>query len=177
MENLKSDKEYLKKAKNGCVLLEECNKGRTEYAKEKFTLWKLLSNVRTFINNQSGDLKNKRLKLEVLDEYFRLDRYKNDGKVWKSGFELLACDTNNYEFFSMVVDKNQKNHTPNREKYDIGVKNNEFINCFSNTSLIKSKDNSIHLTEKEKQCIYLSLHDELPCDLEVKCNIEEETKL
>lgn len=176
LEFLKQDKEYLEKVKKGCILLDEKNKNLMESVKEKFTIWKLLINVRNYINNQSSDLKNKKLKLEALDEYFRLDRYKNDGKIWKSGFELLFCDVNNNLIMSAIVDKNNIKKIPSREKNDIGIKNNEFINCFSNTSLIKSKDNSIHLTEKEKQDVYLSLHEELPWDLEIECNLEEEPK-
>lgn len=160
--------EYLKKYKYGLELLEKRNMNITlQQLQEKIDVWKLLSCVRTYILNQSGDLKNKDKKLNALDIYFNIARYKNDGKVWESGYNLNGKDlgTNIYHY-SAVLLKQPPEVKQTRKKEDIGVKNNEFINSLSN--------NKVKLTENEKQNIYLEFHDELPWDLSIKCDIEEE---
>lgn len=167
LESLKCDKDYLEKVKIGCEWLKE--RSDNIFSKNDYNLWKILSDVRNFIFNQSGDLKNRRLKLEVLDSYFNLDRYKNDGKVWNSGYNLTFNDTSNYDTLSAFIAKDEKKFIPNRNREDVGVGNNGFINCFSNTSIIKNTDNRIRLTEEEKQAVYLCLHDELPWNLSIRC--------
>lgn len=168
LEYLKGTNQHYADVEYGLSLVEKKNIGCPLACLEmRLDLWKLLSEVRDFILDQSGDEKNKNLKLEVLDEYFRVNRYSNDGKVWTSGFKLTIHDVCNYNNLSMVV--TDKENVPNREKNDIGVMNNGFINFFGNTSLFKNRNNAFHFSEKEKQDIYLNFHDELPWDLEVLC--------
>ena len=61
---------------------------------------------------------------------------------------------------------------PFRDKNDIGLKNNSFISAIFSAPYYEY--NSSIFTENEKQQIYLQYHDELPCDLEIACELEEE---
>ena len=47
-----------------------------------------------YIEEQSGDLKNKERKLYILDQYYRILRYKNDGRIYTSGRKLNIHDCN-----------------------------------------------------------------------------------
>jgi len=167
IEYLKKSNKYYADVEYGLSLLEKKNQGCLSFLKTELDLWKLLSEVRGYILNQSGDQKNKNLKLEVLDEYFRVNRYSNDGKVWTSGFDLTFHDISHFDNFSMVG--SDREVIPHRKESDIGVLNNNFINFFANTSIFKKRRNSFHFSEKEKQEIYLSLCDELPWDLKGFC--------
>jgi len=167
IDYLKNSIQHQANVDYGLCLLEKRNRGSLSCLKMNLSLWKLLSEVRLFILNQVGDLKNKRLKLEVLDEYFRVNRYSNDGKVWTSGFYLALHDFMNYNHISWGY--NDNDIKLDRDVNDIGVLNNRFINFFSNTSIFKNKNNAFHFSEKEKQEIYLFFHDELPWDLKTIC--------
>ena len=172
-ESLKKDKEYLEKVKIGIEILNKENQERSkilEAFKIKLNLWKLLSEVRTNINEQSGDLNNKEKKLIVLDEYFRINRYENNGKVRKSGYNLWTCDMEPNYSYSGIIDLEK--HIPSRDKQDVGVKNNNFINYLS--KMMSEENNFSHFTEEEKQQVYLRFHDELPWDLEITCRMEDE---
>lgn len=108
LETDKNNPDYLVKVQQGNFLLDKKNQ-RFEKFDDKLDIWKLLNLVKDFVNNQSADLKNKKKKLKVLHEYFR-----------------LCC----------ILDKRQmpekvKKVTPNREEWDIGVENNDFINYYS----------------------------------------------
>ena len=171
LEEKKKNPEYLVKVKNGLLLLEKDNTDRSSFLQTKLDSWKLLSKVREFIHEQSGDLKNKENKLNALDEYFRINRYSNNEKVWTSGYSINFKDMDNFSNFSAVVPKNERK--PSRDKNDIGLKKGTFISYVSNYSN-HYDDNFSILTEEEKQDIYLTYHDELPWNLEKICELEEE---
>lgn len=170
VENNKSNTEYLKQYKKGIELLERKNK-RYENEKLKlnldcFCLFKLLYE---FISKQTGDIKNRDNKLLVVDEYIRINRYKNDGKIWTSGkFENFRDINNNYTNYnySAIMLENSKKFM--RDKNDVGLKSSLFIKYISNMRNHYEYNYSI-LTEEEKQKIYLEYHEELPWDLEIKC--------
>ena len=132
---------------------------------KKLDLYEILSKVCDYIDEQSGDLKNKKSKLYVLDQYYRILRYENNGKIYTSGRKLNLHDCSS---ISIPLHDN----VPSRDKKDIGVTRNSFISFIETAPYYE--DNWSIFTEKEKQEIYLQYHDELPCDLEITCDIEEE---
>ena len=161
IESKRCDKEYLEQVKVGLNLVEKLN-ARISCFKETLTIWNILNLVSSYVSEQSGDLKNKERKLCVIDEYYRIARYRNNGNMYTSGRVLNFHDTD-----SMVIPIHRR--LPIREKKDIGVTENEFI-----TTIVyapKYKNNMSIFTEKEKQKIYLDYHDELPCDLKITCDI------
>lgn len=168
IESYKQDRFYLDFVKAGALLLKQYNDGiENDIAKIKLDFWCLLAQVRDYISKQTGDVSNRNQKLEVLDEYFRMDRYSNDGKVWTSGFELTFHDLENGNNFLGSIIPNL--YLQPRDKNDIGITNNAFINCFSNTSIVPNRNNSVYFTEEEKQKVYLEFHDELPYRLLINC--------
>ena len=171
LEAKKKNPEYLAKVKNGLLLLEKDNANKSSLFQTKLDFWKVLLKVRDFVNEQSGDLKNKEKKLSSLDEYFRINRYSNNEKVWTSGFSINFKDMDHFSSFSAVVPKHER--TPRRDKNDIGLKKSDFISFVSDYSN-HYDDNFSILTEQEKQDIYLIYHDELPWNLEKTCELEEE---
>lgn len=170
LEEKKKEQDYLSKVKNGLFLLVKDNKDKSDLFQTKLDSWKLLTMTREFINEQSGDLKNKEKKLNALDEYFRIDRYTNNEKLWTSGYSVNFKDMENFSNFSAIWSKNEKK--PRRDKEDIGLRKGEFINFLANQSNHYDYNYSV-LTEEEKQRIYLTYHDELPWDLEIECKLEE----
>ena len=166
VESNRDNKDYLEKVKKGLELLEKDNKNIDyEMLKTRFDLGKLLEKVTEYVEEQSGDLKNKKRKLCVLDEYYRIYRYRNNGKIYTSGRSLNLHDVS-----SILIPIHEKALL--RDKNDIGVKSNIFIQIIN--SIPYNEDNLSIFTENEKQEIYLDYHDELPCDLEIACAIEEE---
>lgn len=161
INNIKTKKPYLNMVQNGLKLQAKQNKEVTDNVlKLDLNLWTLLSKVRSYINSQISDYSNKNLKLRALDEYFKINRYSNDGRIWTSGYGLNSKDIirNSVEASNGITNEN----IIGRPKFDVGVKNNAFINYFA--------DGGIHFSEKEKQSIYLKFHDELPWDLSINCN-------
>ena len=131
---------------------------------------------------QKGDLINKRRKLDVIDEYARVTRYSNDGVIWTSGVNLNSEDIkNNVKHWSMIGSKNEKVY-----KNSTGVKNNNFINFFSNDyyynenynpakiglnkEYINFENNKYSFTEDEKQEIYLMNNNVMPYNFVILCN-------
>ena len=167
----KKNSEYLKQYKKGLELLERKNE-RYEILKLKLNCYYLLKLLYAFIERQLGDRKNRDRKLLVIDEYIRISRYKNDGKIWTSGMYQTFNDIDNYTNYnySAIMLKNSKKFI--RDENDVGVKSSLFIKYVSNMRNHYEYNYSI-LTEEEKQKIYLEYHDELPCDLEVKCDLEK----
>lgn len=166
IESKKNDTDYLDKVKKGLELLEKENADKEcKIFETKLSIWEVLERVADYIEEQSGDLKNKERKLYVIDQYYRILRYKNNGRIYTSGRRLNMHDVN-----SMIIDLHERK--PSRDKNDIGVRNNIFITAI--TSAPYHEDNLSIFTENEKQEIYLGYHDELPCDLEITCDMEEE---
>ena len=164
VESKKFDKEYLEQVKKGLSLVEKENSIR-DYFKMDLTIWKILNSTYDYVSEQSGDLKNKENKLNVLDEYYRIARYQNDGKIYTSGRNLNLHDAS-----SIIIPLIKRE--PFRDKKDIGITNNPFITAITKAPYYE--DNWSIFTENEKQQIYLQYHDELPCDLEIACELEEE---
>jgi len=163
IESKRKDKDYLEKVKNGLALLEK--QKNTNFYNENLDIWQILDYTYNYIQEQSGDLKHKKNKLYVLDEYYRILRYRNDGKIYKSGRNLILDECN-----SMIIPINKKK--PIRVKKDIGVTRNSFVSTIANAH--NYEYNWSIFTEAEKQEIYLTYHDELPYDLQIKCDINEE---
>lgn len=164
VESNRNNKEYLKKVKIGLSLLEEKNSKRTSF-KTSLTIWDILERVNRYLVEQSSDFTNKHNKLRVLDEYYRILRYRNNGKIYTSGRKLDLNDVS-----SLIIPIHES--IPTRDKKDIGVTKNKFITVIANAP--HYKDNYSIFTEGEKQEIYLQYHDELPHDLTIKCSLEEE---
>ena len=171
VECKKFDKDYLDKVKKGLALVEKANGDKevdelfVSYFEQKLDIWKVLEKYSDYLIEQSGDLNNKEKKLYVLDQYYRIARYKNDGKIYVSGRRLDFPDVS-----SLIIDLHERK--PIRDKKDVGIKNNSFISAICSAPYYE--DNFSIFTEGEKQQIYLKYHDELPCDLEINCDIEEE---
>lgn len=166
IQSKRNNKEYLEQVKYGLALLEKANANKKSFP-YTIDIFKILGKTSDYIEEQSGDLNNKKNKLSVLDEYYKVGRYKNNGKIYTSGRNLNLHDCDSLSF---IIEKNPRK--PFREKNDVGVKNNSFI-----TSIITAphyEDNLSIFTENEKQQIYLAYHDELPCDLEITCALEDE---
>lgn len=167
-----SDPEYLKRYKKGLELLKRRNmQYEYEILKLNLNCYYLLKLLYNFIEKQSGDTQNRDNKLLVIDEYIRINRYKNDGKIWTSGMYQTFNDINNYTNYnySAIMLENSKKFI--RDKNDVGLKSSLFIKYISNMRNHYEYNYSI-LTEEEKQKIYLEYHDELPWDLEIKCDLE-----
>ena len=166
IESKRNDKDYLDEVKKGLELVEKVNEDKEyDMLKLKLDVFKILGSVYDYIKEQSGDLNNKDRKLHIIDEYCRIARYQNNGKIYTSGRNLDLHDAS-----SIVVDLNKRE--PLRNKKDIGIKKNDFITTVANAPCYE--DNWSIFTENEKQQIYLEYHDELPCDLEITCELEEE---
>lgn len=165
VESKRDDKEYLVQVKQGLELVERKNVGKTGILKETLNIWRILNATWDYVLEQSGDLKNKEKKLNVLDEYYRIARYRNNGKIYKSGRNLNIHDVSS---LSVPIHK----IGTRRDKKDIGITKNDFINTIVNAS--RYENNWSIFTENEKQQIYLEYHDELPCDLKINCELEEE---
>ena len=161
----KNNKRYLKEYKKGIELLEKKNYDKIEILKDKLDIWNILTLIRKYITNQSISASIKENKLKALDEYFRIARYKNDGKVWTSGYHLNFHDAKNSENLSISQSQNL-NPILSIDKTDKGILNNKFIENLANRK--------IYLTEEEKQEIYLTYHDELPWNFSVNCDIENQ---
>lgn len=165
VESMRESKPYLEQVRRGLDLLEKNNRDKSDLTKESLTIWKILNKTCDYIKEQSGDLKNKENKLKIIDEYYRIARYRNNGKIYTSGRDLNLHDVS-----SIIIEKNPR--APFRDKKDIGMTKNPFIAALANAP--RYEDNYSIFTEGEKQKIYLDYHDELPWDLEIACALEEE---
>lgn len=164
VESNRNNKEYLEKVKTGLSLLEEKNSKESHF-KTILSIGNILEKVGRYLDEQSGDLDNKKDKLLVIDEYYRILRYANNGKIYKSGRNLTLDES----WGGIIIEKRRE---PLRDKDDIGVVKNKFITTITKTPYYEY--NYSIFTEEEKQEIYLQYHDELPHDLTIKCSLEEE---
>ncbi len=125
-------------------------------------MWELLSHLVYYIYSRNDiSSYNNTKELEALDEYFRVLRYSNDGIKWVSGYSLVGEDLTHALFLIQAEREEMVNYYDNPE-----FEGNEFLSCFASSA--NGKD-SVHLTEKEKQELYLKYHDELPWDFVFKC--------
>lgn len=152
---LKENPKYLELVKEGLVLMQNgdllhridnVDSGMNE----------LLQRVKSYIEGQEDSL-NKKRKLCVLEEYFNILRYRN---VDEDSREEQKLDSNSKHDVVPVKSK--------------GIGYTDFIKSFNVKRDWKSGVYySNCLTEKERQEVYLKLHDELPWDLEIECKLEE----
>lgn len=163
LESKKEDCDYLKKVRIGMEKVSKNYHGNPELIKVSLGIGNILCKVCEYIDEQSNELNNRDYKLQVMDEYFRLLRYNNKGKVLYSGRNLSLKDIS---FLPGKVDRNLK--IPLKNNKDVIV--NDFIMTIVNAPYYEN--NWSIFTEKEKQEVYLMYHDELPCDLEIKCQLE-----
>ncbi len=172
LEMKKNDNAFLTTVGRGLDLLKKHNdEVYSPYLKLKLDAWEVFSKVRQFIDGQVVDRYNRVDKLHAMDEYFKIARYTNDGRVWTSGYELNIVDAHkNYYNLCMAIPKNMPYP---RDDNDSGLDSTDFIRYLTNPSNMNEENKSI-LTEADKQRIYLMDHDELPWDLEKKCEFEEE---
>ena len=161
------DAYYKKLLANNDNVLEQYKKknDNSSYLKERLDINSVLHKIGSYIDEQSGDLVNKENKLLVIDEYFRLLRYKNNGKIYTSGRrqDLHDCDS-----VSLPLQENRVA----RSKNDIGVEKNAFIDSIVKTP--KHGYNKSIFSEEEKQEVYVEIHNDLPFYLEITCDLEEE---
>lgn len=157
-ESLKQHVDYLKRIKRGVEIQRAWNE-RDSY-EHPFSVWKILGELYEYIERQSRDETNRERKLQVIDEYCRIARYKNDGSTRTSGYHLKA----NQGVSNMSNISTYKKKTRLRSLEDRGVLNNPFINQ------IVDPMQPVHFSEEEKQEIYLRYHDELPWDMEMHCS-------
>ena len=167
-ESKKNDPEYKQLVDNAMVLVATANsRYDNEALKIKLDMWQVLDQVYEYVYSQRNNIHTKKKKLAILDEYYRLLRYTNDGRKWTSGYLLNSID--------IIV--NLDGHNPEYDrgtfssvkgsKTDKHVMPNDFINSAVD----------FQFTEKEKQRIYLMFHDELPWDLEITCEEHEDDPL
>lgn len=153
LEELKKDIKYLKRVNNGLKLI-------SSYNKIKLNCLDIFSQIYEFIDNQGIDLESKLKKLNVIDEYCRISRFTNDGKIWTSGYKINCKDAVLHK-----VNNIQSNYLKNNRKIEYnGIVKNDFIELFSTYN--------ISLSEDEKKEIYFKYHDEIPYNTNVFCRYE-----
>lgn len=116
------------------------------------SLFVLLNTIRKFILCQYFNIENKNSKLTALNEYYKLNVFKNDGVIRG----LPNFDKTNE--LSSIVDYTDV-------KY---LSNTNFVDYLNNTE--KYMDNNSILTEIEKEDVYLMHHDVIPYSLEIECS-------
>ena len=172
LEYHKADSDYLNTVITGLTFLKQHNDDiYNPYLKMKLNAWTVFSKVRHFIDSQKLDTYGRVDKLHAMDEYFKIARYTNDGKIWTSGYELNFLDsTNNKNYLSYT---SFKESIYPRDDNDAGLDDSKFVEYLINPKNLNKENNSI-LTEEEKQRIYLRYHDELPWNKIRVCEKEEE---
>jgi len=186
VRSLQNNKEYLEEVKRGISILEK-EKLEKNYLKINLSLFDLFVMIRGFIKGEHNSSKSG--KLDILDEYFRVSRYRNDGKSWISGFKLDSCDAKK--------NLNGSNIDPcGRRCYSVidlqgsGCFNNPFIAGFRRSERIVGDNYEVvsgffgkvnrklvrydlvysHLSDEDILELYLRDHDELPWNLKVMCS-------
>ncbi len=145
------------KSNNGLILRDKYNKTHSD--KLIFDVFNTLSKIYEYISKQQNEVDNKMKKLSIIDEYIRISKYSNDSNIWRGGYYLDNIDKSfNKVNFRYYIEG--KDLTPNRESFDVGIKNNPLIN----------ETYKLKFTEDEKKDIYFTIHDEIPYDKTIKCN-------
>lgn len=173
VNKLKDDTQYLKWVKEGLYLM-QIGSIDEKLDDINYRMFDLLKRIRGLVEGQPEGV-NKQRKLCVLDEYFRILRYSNDGREWTSGYYIDEVDGQDKKYETAVFPFNDVKRANVSFVNGRGVGFNNFIRAFDvKKDWAKKKYTStVHFSEKEKQDIYLKLHDELPWDLEIECKIEE----
>lgn len=139
----------------------------------RFYFWTILSLVRDWLVKNTSPSLTRRLALQTLDEYFRVLRYDNDGKSYKSGYYLKFEDIENCHFHYLnpkCQEEIEYQYTENSsyESYS------NFISFFSETKDDGTFKQGYQFTDLEIEKIYISLHDQLPYRLFKECSFELE---
>lgn len=126
--------------------------------------WDILLLVWSFIKKQDAKNKVIQKEIDVLDSYFEMARYTNDGNIWKGGRYRSPYDNYNglhpKEKDTRIID----NSIPDNIKMK-SMKPGVFVN-----KIFEYKCNDLKfIDEGDKERIYFSLHDELPWNLEIDC--------
>lgn len=160
-EGLKNSHEHLLTVKRGIKIIKDY---------EEKTKRELVRGILEILNQVTNHLeiepKKNQNKLLVLDEYYCLARYKNDGKIRISGRQLSIHDVN---AISIPI-KNQIKKESVKES-----ETNKFLKEIINYQ--KNDNNHSIFTETEKQNTYLLFHDELPWNLEITCKSNQNENL
>lgn len=163
VESKRNDEEYVEQVKKDYVELQKDN----PYFHSQFSIFKILDMTAKYVESQCDNSKFMKNKLRVIDEYFRIARYKNDGRIYTSG---IRPNLHDYASLIMPVIPIQKKII--NDKTSSNIKRNPFITAIVNAPYYEY--NWSIFTEEEKQKVYLDFHDELPCDLEIVCSDCEE---
>ena len=167
IEDLKTEKEHLENVKEGLSIVERYNQNnRHEIFNVYLRINRLFSEYLEYLEDQKGDTKNKENKFIVLDEYYRLLRYQNDGKMYQSGVYARWQDYPNASINSF-----ERLHYDRSER-DTGIEENDFIRAVVSSK--HHKDNLSIFTEQEKSNVYHELHNEIPYETYKTCELEEE---
>lgn len=149
IEAMKKDLILTKVSHHGLKIIEE-NNHNVHLPAINIDTFKIFKELYEYIHFQQCDEINREKKLQVIDEYLRIARFNFDEKNWESGYFINVKELGKY------IGSVQKRNTldkQSRKKDDAGVKNNFFINAFSNTSIFKNRDNAIRFSENEKRRI------------------------
>ena len=170
IESNRNNSEYLETVRIGLELLEKENeKRKLDALRIKLDMREILNQIRDFIFTQSGNGRDKNLKLKALNEYFKINRYSNDGHIYTSGYAVTSHDFIHCPICHIGITQDMIDF---RSFKNIGLKNTNFINFLAYAGN-KYDENDCILSEDDKQGIYLHFHDELPWNLEIKCSSDE----
>ena len=157
LEELKNDIKYLKRFNNGLKLFSLNN--------ISLNCFDVFSQIYEFIDIQDIDLESKLKKLNIIDEYCRISRYTNDGKIWTSGYRINCKDVVLHKINNL-----QSNYPIKNQKLAYsGIIKNDFIDFITTYN--------VTLTEEEKKEIYFKYHDEIPYNTNVFCRYEYDSKV
>ena len=169
-ENNKKDPEYLLSIKSSLKILkdtkiESVDNMPYDFGDIRLDDWDILLAVWNFISDQKGKKKNTKKEKDILDLYFEMARYTNDGNVWKGGRYRTPFDSYNgvhpKETYARIIE----NCIPEKSR-----KTNENSSNFVN-SLARLKNDGVEIiSEEDKEKVYFSLHKEIPWNLEIICN-------
>ncbi len=152
LEEKKKDSDFLLECKNNLELLSRENNNIIP------NLTKLLKEVKSFIELQSGMLFIRNKKILALEQYQLLDKYKNEDSISYISNNNTWC----------MVEEKKKRKKKRYNEYQ-ALETSNFINYVSSDAA-RYDYNGCILTEDQKQDIYLEFHDELPWNLEIECN-------
>ena len=111
---------------------------------------KVFQILRNYILGQN-EIYNKEKKLIALDEYFRFNRYNNNGTIYRGGAVL------GYEDLGIFCEKLVNHDSPYKKYKRSPLIESDFINYVADKNNHYESNNSI-FTEDEKQEVYLKLH-------------------
>lgn len=105
VESLKRHQEYLNLVLNSLIALQEYNQQYADFPRYQISMniLDILNQVYDYIDYDEVFNDTKVKKLKVLDEYFKIARYQNDGNIWNSGRYFKTSDSFNYPYDSNIL--------------------------------------------------------------------------